>query len=514
MSTEAAPATTESFSKLRKILFPIHKFELKKALPMALIFFFVLFNYTCIRNIKDALVVTYSGAEALSFLKLLCVTPVAILFMIFYIKASNILSNEKLFYCTLSPFIIFFGLFGFVLYPMKDFLHFSPETVHAWQIAYPQLKWPITIIGGWTYSLFYILAELWGSAILSLSFWQFANQICKTSEAKRFYAFFAFIGQLSMFATGYFGIHFSDMRGKVEEGVDPWGVSLYWLMGGVVIGGIAIMVIYRWIYRKILTDKRFYDKPYLPGVVQNDASSKKKKKTSLAESFKVILTSPYIGLIALLIICYGISVNFIEGVWKSQLKLAFTNPNDYNVFMNKVTIYTGASTMIMLIVGSNILRLFRWFTAAIVTPTIMCLGGILFFAFILFSGQLGVILNKFGTNPLAVAVLMGATMVVIIKGTKYALFDLTKEMAYIPLDEKLKVQGKAAADVVGGRFGKAGGAGFQVLLFSIIFPGSSYTDITGIVAVSFLLICAVWLVAVGGLSKRVEAARIAHKDQA
>jgi len=513
MSIATASGTTaESFSKWRKIFFPIHKFELKKALPLGMIFFFVLFNYTCLRNVKDTLVVTYAGAETLSFLKSLCVTPAAVIFMLFYVKASNILSNEKLFYCTLSPFIIFFGIFGFVLYPMKDVLHPSLETISAWQAAYPYLKWPITIIGGWTYSIFYISAELWGSAILSLSFWQFANQICKTSEAKRFYAFFSIIGQLAMFSTGYLGVYFSDIREKVPEGVDPWGVSLHWLMGMVVVGGILIMVIYRWIYRNVLTDKRFYDKPYLPGVVQED-SAKKKKKPSIVESFKVILTSPYIGLIALLIICYGISVNFIEGVWKSQLKLSFSNPNDYNVFMNKFTIYTGISTMIMLVVGGNILRMFSWFTAAILTPTIMCIGGTLFFSFILFSDKFILFLDKFGTNPLAMAVFMGATVIVIIKGTKYALFDLTKEMAYIPLDEKLKVQGKAAADVVGGRFGKAGGAGFQAMLLSII-PGSTYTDITAIVAAAFLAICAFWLVSVKGLSKRVEAARLAHKDQA
>mgnify|MGYP000563103460 CR=1 FL=1 len=74
--------TNEKFSKLRTILFPIHMFEMKKVVPMALIFFFILFNYTCLRNIKDALIVTSTGAEALSFLKLFCVTPSAIIFMI------------------------------------------------------------------------------------------------------------------------------------------------------------------------------------------------------------------------------------------------------------------------------------------------------------------------------------------------------------------------------------------------------------------------------------------------
>ncbi|HCJ12534.1 MAG TPA: hypothetical protein DHV51_05575, partial [Opitutae bacterium] len=34
------------FGVLRKILFPVYSFELKKVVPMGMIFFCVLFNYT------------------------------------------------------------------------------------------------------------------------------------------------------------------------------------------------------------------------------------------------------------------------------------------------------------------------------------------------------------------------------------------------------------------------------------------------------------------------------------
>ena len=47
------------------------KKELKKVLPLGLMFFFILFNYTILRDTKDVLVVTApgSGAEIIPFLK-------------------------------------------------------------------------------------------------------------------------------------------------------------------------------------------------------------------------------------------------------------------------------------------------------------------------------------------------------------------------------------------------------------------------------------------------------------
>ncbi|MDR1438009.1 MAG: NTP/NDP exchange transporter [Puniceicoccales bacterium] len=486
------------FSRLRRIFFPIHIYELKKVMPMAFIFFFILTNYTLLRNVKDSLVVTApnSGAEVLSFLKLFCVTPAAIVFLVVYAKASNILSNEKLFYATLSPFILFFGLFGFLIYPNLDFFQPSAVTIAAWQEAFPRYKWIVAVCGNWTYSLFYVLAEIWGSAIVSLSFWQFANQITKISEAKRHYAFFGFMAQTALIVSGILGEHFSKANDSVAG--DMWGHSLHWLMGMVVVFGISIMFIYRWMYTHVLTDSRFYDKSE-PGVAK-----KKKPKVSLSQSFKTILTSPYLGLIALLVICYGMSVNFVEAVWKSQVKLHHPNPNDFNTFMSQYTTILGCVSMGMMFVGSNILRIFRWFTAAIITPILLLILGGLFFAFVLFRNELQSLVTSFGTTPLIMAVMFGATVVVATKSTKYALFDLTKEMAYIPLDEEMKVKGKATVDVLGGRLGKAGGAGFQTVLF-MLMPGASYFQIAPIVAGAFFVMCIVWIFAVKGLSRRIEA---------
>jgi AAA family ATP:ADP antiporter len=446
-----------------------------------------------------------SGAEVLSFLKGYCVMPSAVLFMLMYAKASDILSNEKLFYATLSPFILFFGAFGFIIYPNLDVLHPAASTIAAWQASCSKaFYWPLAIVGNWSYAIFYILAELWGSTILSLSFWQFANQICKMSEAKRFYAFFGLIGQFSLLLAGTLGGHFSKIPEHLPEGVDPWGVSLHWLMGLVFVFGVLIMCIYRWIYTNVLTDKRLYDKPELPGV-----SRKNKVNVGFWQSLKIMATSPYLALIAALVICYGTSVNLVEGLWKGQVKLVHANANEFNIYMSRYVFYTGIVSLIVVVIGGNILRMFKWVTAAMITPILMFVAGSSFFAFILFRDNFSEILNAIGSSPVLCAVVLGSWILILTKSTKYALFDWTKEMAYIPLDEDMKVKGKVIVEVVGGRLGKAGGAWIQSGMMMIIgiFSVSAVklTDIAPYLFAIFLIVCGLWMFAVKCLGRKIEA---------
>lgn len=473
---------------------------------MTLIMFCILFNYTCLRNTKDALIVTAegSGAETLQFLKVFCVTPSAILFMLLYTKMSNVFSKENIFYATLAPFIVFFGCFALILYPNRDVLHPSLAVVQSLQEEYPRFYWFFAIYGNWTYAIFYVLSELWGSSLLALSFWQFANQITRVPEAKRFYAMFGLIGNLAPILAGWTAHYFSDIREHLPPEVDAWGVSLNWLMSAVVLFGLIAMGLYRWMHLNVLTEKRFYD----PAEME---PKKKKKKPSLSESFKFIFHSKYLGYIAILIIAYGISINLVEGVWKSQIKIQFPHPNDYNAFMGKYSMYTGALTILFMLLGTNILRLFSWFTGAVITPLMILTTGALFFIFVLFRDDLSGVIETMGTTPVFLAVVIGATQVVLSKAIKYSLFDPTKEMAYIPLDDELKVKGKAVVDVVGGRLGKSGGASVQAILLALM-PAATYLTIAPYVFVCFLIICGVWIMAVGGLSK--EFAKLTQKSKA
>lgn len=497
-------AKTE-FSRWRAFFWPVHAFELKKIVPMLFMFFGISFIYTILRDTKDTLIVTTAGAEAIPFLKVWGTVPAAIVFMLIYAKLSNILSKEALFYTIIVPFIIFFGLFACLFYPNREVMQPNAFADYLLQVLPAGCSGLVEAIRNWIYSVFYVLAELWGSAILSLLFWGFANDITKVSEAKRFYALLGLGANIALLCSGPAIVFASDILKSAPAGQDAWQISLNYLMGMVVVAGISIIITYYWINRNVLTDARFF--------AQGDMAKAKKEKPkmSIGDSLLFLAKSPYILCLAVLVIAYGVSINLVEVTWKNQLKLQYPNPNDYSTFMGYFSTVTGAATIIMLLfVGGNAIRK-GWGFAAMITPVVLLITGTAFFAFVLFRENLTGYIAMMGTSPLMMAVLFGAAQNIMSKSAKYSLFDPTKEMAYIPLDQESKVKGKAAIDVVGARLGKSGGSMVQQVLLLMC---GSIAAITPYIAVVLFFIIAAWLVAVRALNKRFVALTSQPKQEA
>ncbi|KAJ7550065.1 hypothetical protein O6H91_07G081300 [Diphasiastrum complanatum] len=479
-------------SKSKKIL-GVEVTTLKKVIPLGIMFFCILFNYTILRDTKDVLVVTAKGssAEIIPFLKTWVNLPMAIGFMVIYTKLSNVLSKEALFYACILPFIAFFGAFAFVLYPLRDVLHPVALADTLLQTLGPRFLGPIAIFRIWTFVLFYVMAELWGSVVVSVLFWGFANQITTVEEAKQFYPLFGLGANVALIFSGRTVKYFSELRAQLGPGVDGWGMSLKGMMGLVVTLGFVICGVYWWVNKFVLHD------PTLP---KAEARKKKEKpKLSMVESAKFLLSSRYIRDLATLVVAYGISINLVEVTWKGKLKAQFPSPNEYSSFMGDFSTYTGVATFLMMLLSRVIFRKYGWGVAATITPTVLLVTGVAFFALVLFSEPLTPALASVGLTPLLAAVYVGALQNIFSKSAKYSLFDPCKEMAYIPLDEDTKVKGKAAIDVVCNPLGKSGGALIQQVL---ILGFGSLANSTPYLGGILLIIVLAWLFAARSLDQQ------------
>ena len=459
--------------------------SLGKFVSLAFMFFCILFNYTILRDTKDVLVVTApgSGAEIIPFLKTWLNLPLAFGFMWLYAKLSNVMGPQRLFYTIIFPFLAFFTSFAFIIYPLKDYIHPYGAMNAVLNVVGDRFAAPLAIISNWSFCLFYVASELWGSVVVSVLFWGFANQICTVDEAKQFYPLFGLGANVALIFSGRAVKYFSAVRANLPPGVDGWAVSLRGMMSLVLVFGLLIAANY------FLVNKFLLPKAKLPA--QSAPKTKKKKaKMSVPESLKFLASQKYIRDLATLVVAYGISINLVEVTWKSKIKAQFPNPNDYSSFMGDFSTYTGVVTFTMMLVSRFIFRKFGWGTAALITPVVLFITGVMFFSLVLFSDALTPTIAALGMTPLFAAVLVGAAQNIFSKSSKYSLFDPCKEMAYIPLDTETKVKGKAAIDVVCNPLGKSGGALIQQFL---ILGFGSLAASTPYLAVFLFATVALWI---------------------
>jgi AAA family ATP:ADP antiporter len=356
------------------------------------------------------------------------------------------------------------------------------------------------VIGNWSFSLFYILAELWGSVVLSVLFWQFANEITRVKEAKRFYALFGMIGNVGLLFSGtaiIFCANFAKNSALAGNSGDSFGTNLFFQMAAVLSFGGILLGIYRWMNRNVLTDPRLYT----PG---EGVKKKEKLKLGFAESFKCIVTSPYLIMIAVLVLAYGVSINLVEAVWKGQLREYCPDTNDFNAWMGRLSLTTGAVTIFAAVAAQNIFRVFTWKIAALITPVVLFITSGLFYGFIMYENAVGFTANIMGCSVLFLAVVVGLIQNALSKGTKYTLFDSTKQMAYIPLEPELKVKGQAAVEILAGRGGKSGGAFATSTLLMCVGGGVKLYELVDILGTVVMVIVTLWIVCVLGLSKKFE----------
>ena len=517
----------------------------RKVLPLGLLFAAASFNLTVLQSCKDAILITAAGAETLPFLASFGVLPLSVLFFMFLGALSARVRPSRVFPLAVAPLLAFYALFAAVLYPLAPALHPIPLMEAAMAaVPVPGLHGLFKMAGYWLYSLFFCCAELWGPVVISVLFWGLANDACTVDEAKSTYPLLAIGANVALVAAGAFirGVNawlptaganaLAGRLGCLDAATglaDRQLLSLRVLVGAVLLTSGVMLAAKAYVDASIVQPRRRAEAKAAKAAAKAAAAAAaaagadaadalaaaphadkqaeqqpqvkkdKKKKGSFSESMAVLRACPKVRNLAALVIGYGLSHRLFEFCWKSTLRALYPTVEAYQGALADVATATGVTTLAFMFASRVVFRRFGWGVAAAVTPAVMGVAGVVFFAA---SASLAAAGAPAPAGAVTAAAVAGAVTQVFARSSKYSLFDPSKEMVYIVMDPRERARGKAAIDLLAAQAGKAGASWLTSLLMLAFGSISAAVPVVGAIYVGVI---GLWLAATRQLSAQMGA---------
>lgn len=465
---------------IKSWFFPLKKNEWWLFAAMFLIVALININFNILRSARNALVVAGQGGSAafIPYFELFGTFPASILLTWGISQLMRFFSFRSIFSITTAFFLTFFIVFAFWIYPHREGIQALFEAKLG---TFFDLSRSRTALSHWPDLIFYIMAELWKVALLSVLFWGFINQYLSLEVAKRFYpplmlgssvgAILA--GPVTVFCTSQMSWNFFSLSSE------RWQHSLYLLTFFLVLCGVLTMLVFNALHKRLQLQG-----PILSGEKEEKVPFKR-KLLSLSSSIQFLLKSPYLLGLLFIVIAEYVSYALGELIFLETLKKRFPTPADYCQYLGNLTLWTGVLTAFCAVVLTPyLLQKFRWNYSALLTPVLMVLMTFAFFAAI-YLGKIGIFP---GTSPLPFIVFLGSLHFCIGRSTKYTIFDTTKELAFIPLSKEAQVKGKLIIDGIGSRLGRGTSSLLSITLFVLVGGPSESAIFAGILATCFALL--------------------------
>jgi AAA family ATP:ADP antiporter len=302
---------------------------------------------------------------------------------------------------------------------------------HSWlSVALPQLF----------SMLFFVMAELWKIALLTVLFWGLINQYIPLADAKKFYAPLMLGGSIgTMLAGPLIKVCTST---AISQG--SWSKSLTAMM--LALSFLSLIV--AWSYTKLWNQ--------FAGPKQEKAEQ---PPVSMWESIQLCAKSKYLLLLAWLTVADYIAYTLGEVIFLDILKQKFPNPTDYCNYNGKLSFYSGLLTALCaLIISPLIMRKSKWVVATLITPFCLLVTEGAFFL-TLWTGS--------PTGDINLIILLGTVFFCVVRAAKYTLFDTSKEISFLLLPPLEKMQGKLVIDGICSRLGRGGASLLSLFLIHV-----------------------------------------------
>ena len=465
-------------------------------------FFLISFVYNILQPLKKSIIMNAgSGAEILPYLKPFAVVPCSILITWYFLYLTHNFDRNRVFRVLILTFMTYFALYTFILRPYREVLAAHTLASMLEYILPQNFQAGPAMIRYWMDTIFYVAAELWGSAVLSTLLWGVVNEITSLDEAKRSYAYFTVgancSGIFSGQALGW--IMAMEYNQNFSYGSCAWDQCFLKVMLVALFCCCLALLIFRQFvaegHSKTANDRESF--------CEKTQKKVNKKKISLSQSLVSLTKSSSLLYISIIVVGYNLVYNLSDVVLNKQIHLAYSSdPRALNAFLGRIDMYKAMiATFLAIFVSRYSLKKFGWTTTALVTPIAYLVTGTLFYStFILNSYGWQLYPLFLSLDPTLLVLYLGGLHFCATKGSKYSLFDATKEMAYLSLDKKERTSGKAVIDGIASRFGKSGGSFVMFALFAIV--GNDISLATPYIFGIVLFIAILWILAVINLGKK------------
>lgn len=438
-------------------------------------FFLIIFVYHILKDLKDTLVITSSdaGAMVIPFIKIWVILPFAVLASYLFARLYQWLGREKTLYCFVTVLLSAYLMFAFCLYPLRESLYLSHLSQSLTVCLPVGCKGFITMVSYWIYTLFYLSAELWGMMILTVLFWGYLNETTPIEQAKSFYPLCVLTGNCASIVSGLTSRYICHTLIRSLS----WQTTMQLMISIVAICGIAIMGLHYCLARgDELTDRT--------------ASSLPKKSSpsiSFKESILCITRSTPLFCIALIVAGFALTSNLVEVVWKETIKSVYPVPAAYNAYVNQLTSLIGVLAVITSLFSRKIFQTFKWSQIALIGPVVLFFTSLTFFVSLQAPDEwLSPIATLVSSSSLYVIMTLGSVYYVAALVTKYTIFDVCKDMAFLSIEPTERMRAKAVIDSVGSRLGKSGSSCLYQVLWILFGSSLGLTPIIGTIAIGVI----------------------------
>ncbi len=288
----------------------------------------------------------------------------------------------------------------------------------------------------------YSLSELYSSVLQITMFWSLVNNLCTVQEGKRIYPFIFLGSQIGGMVSG-----------KLANAIiGSYGIQpMIYLVAFLTLCNAFLLLWYgRWLEAH---------PELLPPVEKVELRS----RTSALEGLRLLLRKRYLLLIFVIMVCYNVCIIMVDFQYKVRMEGHITGQENIGALFGDFYFYVNlASLLFLLFITKNIIRYVGLTVCLILLPLTMGLPAII--SFMTAGWLMGLVASGIG------------------QAGKYAFFDPSKELLYVPctVDEKYKAKG--AIDLIGHRGGKGLASviniiihGYMVLweslVYSLVFSG-------------------------------------------